>query len=467
MLYLHVTPVQSARNGAASYNPPMAPPQSSAWQDIRVWGLQDRRSHARTARPWLVRWAVDGRARGKAFKTRDEAEAFRGELIFAKRLREPFDPETAEPLSWSPSPGETKIHTWARRWLGEQWPEWQPRTRRSAIEALTRFVPLVSTSRADEAPEDIRAYLTKTLVPETSIDADDPCERWLDESLHTLVALNRDLLARVDSKLGLGVKGNLLSPATASRYRKIARACVRRAVELDILDRDPWPAAATGRRHRKATRLRKAVDVRVLPEPTTMRRALEAIVSHQPGSRTYRVMTAVAYYAGLRPSEVVMLRPRVLTLPPTGWGRIDVVEADPSIDEPSEPKTGKRSVPIPPKLVEILKDWLASHDFTSDELIFRTRNHRRPTASNWARAWQRALRSIGHKPLRVYDCRHAAATTWLKAGVPLGEVARRLGHSVETLVSTYVGAMEADEELANERIDLVLDEEHPRSSPSG
>jgi hypothetical protein len=56
----------------------------------------------------------------------------------------------------------------------------------------------------------------------------------------------------------------------------------------------------------------------------------------------------------------------------------------------------------------------------------------------------------------VYDCCHAAATTWLRAGVPLGEVARRLGHSVETLVSTYVGALDGDEAVANERIDAAL-----------
>jgi hypothetical protein len=30
-------------------------------------------------------------------------------------------------------------------------------------------------------------------------------------------------------------------------------------------------------------------------------------------------------------------------------------------------------------------------------------------------------------------------------GCPLGEVARRLGHSVETLVSTYVGALQGDD----------------------
>jgi integrase len=187
-----------------------------------------------------------------------------------------------------------------------------------------------------------------------------------------------------------------------------------------------------------------------------MVRALDALASHQPASLMYQTMTAVAYYAGMRPSEVVMLRPRALTLPSAGWGRIDVVEADVSLDEPGEPKTGPRSVPIPPVLVARLRTWIDEHGFGSGELIFRTRSGRMPNPSNWSRAWQRALRSIDHPPLRVYDCRHAAATTWLRAGVPVGEAARRLGHSVETLVSTYVGALPDDEAIANERIAAVL-----------
>ena len=72
------------------------------------------------------------------------------------------------------------------------------------------------------------------------------------------------------------------------------------------------------------------------------------------------------------------------------------------------------------------------------------------------RAWHRALESVGHRPLRVYDCRHAAATTCLRAGMPPGETARRLGHSVETLVSTYVGALDDEEHVANKRIDSIL-----------
>ena len=71
-----------------------------------------------------------------------------------------------------------------------------------------------------------------------------------------------------------------------------------------------------------------------------MAEAIDAIVTQQPASKTYRVMTAVAYYAGLRPSEVVMLRVRSAELPDQGWGRLDVTEADISFDEPGEPKTG-------------------------------------------------------------------------------------------------------------------------------
>lgn len=151
-----------------------------------------------------------------------------------------------------------------------------------------------------------------------------------------------------------------------------------------------------------------------------------------------------------------MLRASSLRLPRSGWGRIDVTEADVLHDEPGEPKTGPRSVPIPPVLVAELSTWVRDLEPEPEDLLFRTRTGRMPTLSNWLRAWHRALGKVDHAPLRLYDCRHAAATTWLRAGVPLGEVARRLGHSVETLVSTYVGALEGDEAIANSRIDAEL-----------
>jgi integrase len=366
-----------------------------------------------------------------------------------------FDRAAGEPLSWAPAPGDVSVATWAQRWIAQQWEEWQPRTRTSAIEALTRFIPLVVSEGADDPPEGIRAHLATVLGPRDGW-SDDACAKWLARWSRPLSELTRANLAPVDQQLGRGLSGQQLAPGTAGRYRKIARACIRRAVDLEIIPTDPWPPPARGRGQRKNSRKQAAFDERRLPNPETMRRAIDAIRTHQPSSRTYQVMTAVAYYAGLRPSEVVMLRTSHLTLPEDGWGRIDVLEADIAFNVSGEPTTGPRSVPIPPVLVAMLTEWVGSLDTTASDRLFLTRSGNQPTPSNWTRAWHRALRSIDHPTLRIYDCRHAAATTWLQAGVPLGEAARRLGHSVETLVSTYVGSLTGDEEISNSRIETHL-----------
>jgi integrase len=430
--------------------------QRPVLQDVRIFGLQHRAPNERRRRPWYVRWSIDGLEHARAFRTKVEAERFRLELLVAHRDGDRFDRESGCPESWLPRGDEVRVHDWARRWLAEQWPEWQPRTRSSAVEAIARFVPLATAKDAPPVPAGLRAHLVATLRP--GVEATGECAEWLDRWCLSLAELSREVLAEVEGGLMVALNGSPLSPATAARYRKVARACIRRAVELEVVAVDPWPPSPRGRSRRKAVRVRRSVDVRRLPSPAAMARAMDAMVSHQPGSHMYRVMTAIAYYAGLRPSEVVMLRARALQLPATGWGRIEVVEADISFDEPGEPKTGPRSVPIPPLLVEMLIEWLRAGCFRQEDLLFRTRSGRRPTASNWVRCWQRALAAVGLPRLRVYDCRHAAATTWLKAGLPLGEVARRLGHSVETLVSTYVGALDGDEELGNRRIEAVLAE---------
>jgi integrase len=426
-------------------------------QDVRVWSIQDRRTSSRNNQGWIVRWVVDGKTFSRSFRTRALADRFRSRLLIAHDHGERFGADTGEPLDWAPSPGDVTTYEWTRRWAAEQWDEWQPRSRASALEALSRFVPLVARELAPDPPLGLRRYVARALDPSFVSAGVDPHAAWLARWSRPLAELTRENLAGVELALSRQLDGTPLSPSTAARYRKVSRACVRRAVDLEVLPADPWPPVSRGRGQRKAARVSRAFDVRQLPDPAIMRRAIGAIATHQPGSRTYQVMTAVAYYAGLRPSEVVMLRRSSLTLPETGWGRIDVTEADIDFDVPGEPKTGARAVPIPPVLVETLREWVAVRGGDDpSELLFRTRNGNRPAPSNWTRAWHRALRSIGQPTLRVYDCRHAAATTWLQAGVPLGEAARRLGHSVETLVSTYVGALTGDEELANTRIEQRL-----------
>lgn len=432
---------------------------ASPLQDIRIWDIQDRTHRADAVRPWVLRWRVDGAERSRAYKTKAEADHVRARLLIAARDGERFDRDSGLPVAWlptEPAPADRRLHVWVREWLAEQWPEWAPRTRRCAIDGLSRFLPHVYVASADKPPATLRRYLLDALVPGAAIDPDHRCERWMDQWSPPLSDLTREMLARAERKISLSLDGKPLAAWSVSRYRKNAHAPILRAVDLRILEADPWPPPPRGRRTRKAARLPRTLDVRRLPEPATMAAVIAAIKSHQPGSLTYQLMTAVAYYAGLRPSEVVMLRAHCLHLPSKGWGKIDVLEADIDFDEPGEPKTGPRTVPIPPVLVAMLRRWTDERDLRGTDLLFRTRNDNRPSQSNWARALKRAYRTVGHQALRVYDCRHAAATTWLRAGVPLRVVATRLGHSVETLVSTYVGALEGDDALANQRIDLAL-----------
>lgn len=422
-------------------------------QQVQVYSVQNRRGAERRKLPYVVRWTIDGRHRSRSYRTKAEAERYRSELLKAIHAGDRFELDTGEPVSWSLPLADLGVHQWARRWLAEQWPEWQPRTRASAAEALARFTWLAAGP--GEAPDGIRRYLGEALLPDAVLSTE--MERWLDRNCITLAALDREAVAEISRRLSLKLDGEPLAATTANRYRTNAHACVLAAVEAGAIPADPWPKRSRSRARRKVARSKAAVDVRSLPDPATMAKALAAFDTKRHGSKVYRVMTAVAYYGGLRPSEVVMLRVGSLVLPEEGWGRINVSEADISWDVPGEPKTGPRRVPIPPVLVGTLRQWLDDNELTEpDVLLFRTRNGTRPSASNWGRSWRAAMGAIGQPPLRVYDCRHAAATTWLRAGVPLGETARRLGHSVQTLVSTYVGALEGDEELGNERIEAEL-----------
>ena len=371
--------------------------------------------------------------------------------------------------SWQAPLHDMYVHEWARRWLAEQWQEWQPRTRASAVEALAKFIPLATRPSAS-SPPGLRPYLHSTLSPATENERDDVLEAWLVKNCLQLNEIDFECVAEIDRQLGLKLDGSPYAANTASRIRIVCRACIHAAVAVKAITDDPWPARSRSRSRRKISRKRRGIEVRSLPSPENMARAIDAIASRDPASRTYRAMTAVVYYAGLRPSEVVMLRMRALDIPRTsGWGRIHVTEADISFDEPGEPKTGSRTVPIPPVLVSILREWIEDGGFSSpDELLFRTRGDKRPLASSWGRAWHRALAATGQERLRIYDCRHAAATTWLRAGVPLAETARRLGHSVETLVANYVGALEDEEQVGNERIERILSRELAgRATPDG
>ena len=121
-------------------------------------------------------------------------------------------------------------------------------------------------------------------------------------------------------------------------------------------------------------------------------------------------------------------------------------------------------MPIPPTLVQILREHIEAYGEGSDGRIFRSGRGGPLQETAYARVWRAARESAltpaqASSPLakRPYDLRHACASLMLNAGVPATEVARRLGHSVAMLLKRYANCIEGQELAANERIARALE----------
>lgn len=436
-------------------------------QKIAVWKLRDRRSSRPTARPWVVAWKVDEVARSRAFATKAEAEQFRSQLIVARTAGVRFCARTGLPEAMLRPAQTPTVFDWAVRWIDTEWDTAEPRTRLALVESLAWFVAAAHRTDAPAlkplADQRFRRYLRDVLAP--AAGGQDRTKTWrpvrnaafdrrLANHVLRLDELDADQLTRIEVALRTGVDGRPRR-VSGQRHVKNAKRCVRRAVDLGVLAADPWPRPKKGEDARKAVKQqvqRRRDEIGLLPNRAQALVALDAMVSHQPSSRQYHVMSRVILDAGLRPSEVIDLAVDALTLPDTGWGLVVVSQADVARAEPGEPKTGERRVPLHPDTVALLRDWCAGRT----GFLFRTRSGRRPTLSNWWRCLTGGCARVALVKLSPYDLRHIAATTMVNAGVPIGEAAERLGHSPEELLRTYVHALAGDAELANRRLEAAF-----------
>ena len=132
--------------------------------------------------PYVVRYAIDARHRSRSFRTKAEAERYRVELLKAVQCGDRLDESTGEPESWLLPLSECRVHEWTRRWLDSQWLQWQPRTRASTTESVSRFVALAVVDRG-AVPTELRRYLRHALRPDRDVDLDDiEFEAWMERN---------------------------------------------------------------------------------------------------------------------------------------------------------------------------------------------------------------------------------------------------------------------------------------------
>lgn len=188
-----------------------------------------------------------------------------------------------------------------------------------------------------------------------------------------------------------------------------------------------------------------------------------------------RLLLLLMLYAGLRPSEALALRWQYVNL---DEGVLYVTENSPTVPcqytdsgeraDVQPPKWRRkhesRRVPLVPELVEILREARPRHDAIG--LVCRNTKGRQFATNDVSKAWSKPREKEGalwgDERLAVpYDLRHTHASLALSGGVPVKELAERLGHAPEELLRTYAAVVPRDERRWTSVIAAALASDEP------
>jgi integrase len=177
----------------------------------------------------------------------------------------------------------------------------------------------------------------------------------------------------------------------------------------------------------------------------------------------FRAMVLVAAYGGLRFGELSALRrSRVDVL----RGRVQVAEtlvqvgADLSFGPPKTRK-GRRTVPLPRRVMDELADHLDAYVPATTEAVVFTGVFGQPLRREWFRRtwWLPAVAAAGLDRLRFHDLRHTYVSLLIRAGANPKEVSTWAGHSTVAFTLDRYGHLydDADDSMPD-RLDALL---HP------
>ena len=142
----------------------------------------------------------------------------------------------------------------------------------------------------------------------------------------------------------------------------------------------------------------------------------------------YMPLISLAIVSGARRGELLALRVKDLGETEIRICRnLQETARSGIIINPPKTKAGNRRVSIPPAVMTELK--LLAQGKPPDALIFTTSRNTPLSPRNMERAW-RIIVEAAEVPYRNFHVlRHTNATDLLAKGIPIVEVARRLGHS--------------------------------------
>lgn len=469
--------------------------------DVKFWTPYRNKSSKTPS--YVARWRVAGHRKTKNFRTKTLADNFLSDLRQAAKRGESFDVDTGLPPSMlqETSQDDEKRVTWyelARAYVGAKWGPAAAETRKSTLDALATVTPALVTDTEDAPDARLlrRALLRYGLNPprwELPVPEEEAAAlKWLDaRSIPVGDLADADVTRRALNAVATKMDGKPAAANTVARKHSVLYNALKYAVhEKQLLDANP-----IDRIDWKVPEKAEEIDRSVVANPRQAQGLLAAVtyVGRFNGrGRRLRAMYGCMYYGGLRPSEAAGLRREDCDLPDIcpcdgeckckrpqeAWGTLLLAETRP---RPGKLYTDtgkthqvkglkrramgeKRPVPIPPILVRMLLEHLAEFGTADDGRLFYTATGGDISPSAVWRIWRDA-RMLALSPVqqitplagRPYDLRHAYATLLLNSGVPVQEVARRMGNSPDVIWKVYAGSLDGDEERLNRLINEALD----------
>ncbi|MFB8136404.1 tyrosine-type recombinase/integrase [Streptomyces mirabilis] len=454
--------------------------------DVRLWNVTKAQSKTR---PYQLRWKVGGKVSSATFATTALAQSRRSDLWRAMRKGEAFRIEDGLPESEvraAEAAAEIrKDLSWfafSREYMAVRWRTAAAKTREGLADSLAT-VALAMMRDDPRAPklEDVRLAVRWAVVPAHK-DEEPPEE--LAEVCTWLAAHALPLSALTDSKVVRDVHYRLSfkldnTPAAADTYKRRRRGfntAMEYAIQEGYLNENPLNGVK-----RPTSQGGDVVDPRVLVNEVQGRQLLTAVSYvgsvHRNRGRRLVAFFGCILYAAMRPAEVVGLKLADCHLPEKGWGTLTLRETRP-ISGTKWTDTGKRHdrrglksreagtdrpVPIPPVLVAMLRAHLREFGTAKDGRLFSNERGELLGTSSYWRVWQET-RPLALPPDKVdsplarkpYHLRATCITNWLRAGLPVAEVARRAGNSPEVIHRRYAGCIDDSEEENNKKIEQTM-----------
>ena len=450
-------------------------------QKVVVRSKLQKRPAANGKNRTVVHWTVSGKEFSRSFGTSAQAQDMQRELWAAVKRADKFDATTGQPLSWKASP--TFLDA-SLDFIKRKYGNWSPATRSVNIRMLGLVVvAATSPPLRDEFRDVARALFVERCIPGSDSKARGEKQNLAWESLqrsswHLSEITARSCEALLDQMATKdGWKStDAAAPGTLARRRTVLAGVLNAAVKEETIPVSPLQMVITN-----PAKTNHAVEKSEIPTVQQARLLIDEIRtarSHLDTAKRIAVFLSVTLYCGFRPGECSALRPQDIKWPDAdsnGWGELTATasitrntrkwtdDGETVAHGPlkQRAKGMMRVVPAPPVLIKILTDFAAECEPSSDGYLIRTRAGEPITGrldGPLVRAKER-LGWTGTHPLAGvvhYSLRHTCASTMLEAGLGIGEVARRMGHSELELVRTYAHAFHDSTAAQNAKLDSVF-----------